>query len=69
MIFTSFDCLSAQRQKNKKPKAHRNWFLLNYGRLVNLEGARLGPSLSNKVNFFLKGLPDQISCPNVLQFK
>ena len=35
MIFTIFDCLNVHLQKGKKLQSHYNWFLINYGRLIN----------------------------------
>ena len=34
VMFTNFSCFSAHNQKRKK-QTHQNWFLINYGRLIN----------------------------------
>ena len=35
MMFVVFDCLRADLQKIKYPQFSHEWFLINYGRLVN----------------------------------
>lgn len=54
IIFTFFNRLSAQSQKNKKPRAHRSCFFLYCGRLVNKKGLRLKPNQPNKAKPVLK---------------
>ena len=52
MMFTIFDRLIADFEKNKKPQLHHKWFLISCASLVNGKGPRFRAQPSKSCKTF-----------------